>query len=83
MKPKSVSKYSKALQKALCLTCDNSRYTLKRTKVVYTKFVESLNSITRPRVGCIKKFMKSLQEKVDEKLQSSPTNRTIDNPIRG
>ena len=65
----------------LCLTCDDSRYTLKRIKVVYTKFVESLNAITRPRVGCIKKFMKSLQEKVDEKLQSSPTNKTIDNPI--
>ncbi len=67
----------------LRLTCDNSRYTLKRTKVVYTKFVESINSITRPRVGCIKKFMKSLQEKVDEKLESPPTNRIIGNPIGG
>ena len=60
---------------------DNSRYTLKRTKVVYTKFAESLNAITRPRVGCIKKFMNLLQEKVDEKLESSPTNKIIDSPI--
>ena len=67
----------------LCLTDNDSRYKLKRTEVIYTKFRESLNAITSPRVGCIKKFMKSLQEKVDEELKSSPTNKTIDNPMGG
>lgn len=63
------------------LSHDKSRYTLKRTKVVYTKFVDSLNTLTRPRVGDIGKFMNLLQEKVDEKLESPPINKTIDNPF--
>lgn len=58
-----------------------SRYTLKRTKVVYTKFTEALNTITRPKVGNIQDFMKLLQEKVDEKLESPPINKTIENPF--
>ena len=62
---------------------DNSRYTLKRTKIVYTKFVETLDTITSPSVGCIEKFMNKLQEKLDEKIELPPTNKIIDNPIGG
>lgn len=58
-----------------------SRYNLERTKVVYTKFTEALNSITRPKVGKIDDFMKLLQAKVDEKLESPPINKTIENPF--
>ena len=58
-----------------------SRYNLKRTKVIYTKFTEALNMITRPKVGNIGDFMKLLQTKVDEKLEFPPINKTIENPF--
>ncbi|ODS23027.1 hypothetical protein AB835_11095 [Candidatus Endobugula sertula] len=63
---------------------DNSSktgFSLKKTKIIYTKFIESLNIITKPRVGDIKKFINVLQEKVDEKLEAEPINKTIDNPF--
>lgn len=63
---------------------ENSReagFNLKRTKVIYTKFIESLNRITKPRVGNIKNFIHVLQEKVDEKLEAEPVNNTIDSPF--
>lgn len=43
-------------------------YTLKKKKVVYTKFNESLQKITRSRPGKIEDFLAGLQEKVNEKL---------------
>lgn len=54
---------------------------LKKTKVVYTNFIESLNAITKPRVGDVKNFIGVLQDKVDEKLEAEPINKTIDNPF--
>lgn len=65
----------------LKLTVDKSRYELKKTKTIYTKFMDSINIITKPRVGNVKDFMKLLQEKIDEKLESPPINQTIDNPF--
>ena len=38
-----------------------TRYNLVRTKVVYTRFSEALNAITRPKVGRIEDFMQLLQ----------------------
>ncbi len=51
------------------------------TKIVYTAFVEVLNTISRPRVGNVDDFMRALQARVDEKLESPPVNRTIESPI--
>lgn len=65
----------------LVLDATTTRYNLKRTKVVYTKFSDALNAITRPKVGRIADFMKLLQSKVDEKQELPPTNRTIENPF--
>ena len=65
----------------LVLDATATRYNLKRTKVVYTKFSDALNAITRPKVGRIADFMKLLQSKVDEKQELPPTNRTIENPF--
>jgi hypothetical protein len=56
-------------------------YELFRERVVYTRFEPALNQITRSRPGRIEDFMNLLQEKVDEKLETPPTNRTIDNPF--
>ena len=65
----------------LVLDASATRYNLKRTKIVYTKFSDALNAITRPKVGMIEDFMKLLQSKVDEKQALPPTNRTIENPF--
>lgn len=58
-----------------------SRYVLRQTEVVYTLFSDALTRITLPNVGCIDDFMRRLQEKVDEKLESPPTNAVIDTPL--
>ena len=50
-------------------------YSLKKQDVLYTKFIDSLNIITKP------KFINHLQEKVDEKLESEPITKTIENPF--
>ena len=65
----------------LVLDASATRYNLKRTKIVYTKFSDALNAITRPKVGMIEDFMKLLQSKVEEKQALPPTNRTIENPF--
>ncbi len=45
-------------------------YELTRWKVVYTKFSESLEKITRSEPGNISEFVDVLQEKVDKKLDN-------------
>jgi len=59
----------------------NGTLGLSKTKTVYTKFSEALNTISRPKVGKIDCFLKILQSKVDEKLESPPANQTIENPF--
>lgn len=59
----------------------DSSFHLQKTKVVYTKFTEALNSITRPKIGKVDEFFKVLQNKVDDKLESPPTNQVIESPF--
>lgn len=58
-------------------------YALQRWKVVYTKFTESLEKITRSDPGKITDFIDVLQEKVDEKLENNnpPDTEAIDAPF--
>ncbi len=65
----------------LVLCADSSRYKLQRTKVVYTKFQDSLNAITQSKAGEVENFIKLLQEKIDEKLESPPQNKMLENPF--
>lgn len=67
----------------LVLDANATQYNLTRTRVVYTKFSEALNAITRPKVGKIEDFMNLLQSKVDEKQELPPTNKTVANPFEG
>ena len=60
---------------------DGLHYELFRERVVYTKFEPALLQITRSRPGKMEDFMKILQTKVDEKLETPPSNRTLDNPF--
>jgi hypothetical protein len=53
-------------------------YNLTRYKTVYTKFNDSLQQITVSRPGDVKTFIDVLQEKLDEKLETPPTNSTLE-----
>ncbi len=63
----------------LGLRADHSGYRLENTKIVYTKFHDALNTITRPRIGSVEKFIKLLQNKVDKKLESPSGGNTVEN----
>jgi hypothetical protein len=60
---------------------DGAHYELFRERIVYTKFEPALIQITRSRPGKMEDFIRLLQTKVDEKLETPPTNRTIENPF--
>jgi hypothetical protein len=50
-------------------------------RIVYTRFEPALNQITKSRPGKMEDFICLLQEKVDEKLETPPVNRTLENPF--
>jgi len=62
------------------LPSQDGRYHLAKTKTVYTEFSEALFSITIPKVGDVNNFLKVLQSKVDQKLESPPVNQIVDDP---
>jgi Restriction endonuclease NotI len=63
------------------LVPSDTGYQLTKTKTIYTKFTDALNTITRPKIGKVDDFIKILQSKVDEKLETPPENKTIDTPF--
>ena len=58
--------------------CGQERYVLKKINEVYTEFETSLKSITTPLPGKVDDFMKRLQDKLDEQLETPPVNETIE-----
>ncbi len=67
----------------LVLVNDNGqdRYRLTKIDEVFTEFESALLSITKPVPGRIDDFVKLLQEKLDEQLETPPTNKTVDKPF--
>lgn len=57
------------------------RYKLVKIDEVFTEFEPALLSITTPVPGKIDDFMKQLQEKLDEQIETPPTNKTIEKPF--
>ncbi len=57
------------------------RYSLTKVDEVFTQFEPALLSITTPSLGKVEDFMKLLQEKLDEQLETPPTNQTIEGPF--
>lgn len=57
------------------------RYELAKVDEVFTEFEPALLSITTPIPGDLTDFVTLLQEKLDEQLESSPTNKTIERPF--
>jgi hypothetical protein len=60
---------------------DGTHFELFRERIVYTRFEPALIQITRSRPGKMEDFIKILQTKVDEKLETPPSNRTLDSPF--
>jgi len=57
------------------------RYKLSKIDEVFTEFAPALMSITTPVPGNINDFVRLLQEKLDEQLETPPTNKTIERPF--
>ena len=59
----------------------SGRYLLTKVNEVFTEFEPALLSITTPLPGRMEDFIKLLQEKLDEQLETPPTNQTIERPF--
>lgn len=57
------------------------RYKLKKVNEIFTRFQSALMSITTPTPGKVDDFVKVLQEKLDEQLETPPINKTIEKPF--
>lgn len=57
------------------------RYSLKKVDEIFTEFEAALFSITTPSPGNVEDFIKLLQEKLDEQLETPPLNETIERPF--
>jgi hypothetical protein len=61
--------------------CDPDRYSLTKVDEIFSKFDTSLATITTPSPGDVGQFVKVLQEKLDEQLETPPNNHTIERPF--
>jgi hypothetical protein len=57
------------------------QYSLKKVDELFTEFESSLVSITTPSPGKIEDFIRLLQEKLDEHLETPPVTKTIEKPF--
>jgi hypothetical protein len=58
-----------------------TRYTLIKTNEIFTEFEPALLSITTSSPGNVNDFIRLLQEKLDERLETPPNNQIIDKPF--
>ncbi|MCF8382776.1 MAG: hypothetical protein K9G39_04155 [Chlorobium sp.] len=65
----------------LVIDGENERYQLKKLDVVYTEFQSALLSITTAVPGSVDDFVKLLQERLDDQLETPPSNKTLDKPF--
>lgn len=57
------------------------RYSLKKADEVFTEFEPALLSITTASPGKVQDFIKLLQEKLDDQIETPPINKTIEKPF--
>ena len=60
---------------------ETGKYYLTKVDEIFTKFESALLTITTPSHGKVEDFIKLLQGKLDEQLETPPTNRTIERPF--
>lgn len=63
------------------LKLESGRFRLERTDTIYTEFQAALQTLTQPVPGKLQDFLKVLQNKLDEQLETPPKNETIENPF--
>lgn len=54
------------------------RYSLRKVDEIFTEFEPALLSITTVLPGKVEEFMKLLQEKLDEQIETAPVTKTIE-----
>jgi Restriction endonuclease NotI len=59
----------------------SGRFGLKKVDEIFTEFESALVSITTPSPGKIEDFIRLLQEKLDEHLETPPVTNTIEKPF--
>ena len=60
---------------------ENYQYQLKKVDVLYTEFQPALLTITTAVPGNVDHFVRLLQEKLDEQLETPPNTKTLDKPF--
>jgi hypothetical protein len=60
----------------------NNRFNLELTKIIYTKFEQALDTITKSDAGNIEDFINTLQTKLDERLEHKPDAPLLENFIQ-
>jgi hypothetical protein len=60
---------------------EGGRYSLKIVDEVFTEFEPALLSITTASPGKVEDFIKLLQEKLDDQIETPPINKTIEKPF--
>ena len=60
---------------------DHERYQLRKIDVIYTGFQDAMISITTAVPGKIEDFVKLLQEKLYDQLETPPNNKTLEKPF--
>ena len=60
----------------------NNKFNLGLNKIVYTKFEQTLNKITKSEAGDVKDFINTLQAKLDERLENKPDAPLLENFIQ-
>jgi len=63
------------------LVPQGNSYKLKRVETVYTEFFPALSAITTSKPGSVNNFIKILQDKLDQQLETPPHNQTIESPF--
>jgi hypothetical protein len=79
--PKAVADIAWLIYDVKPPTTAGAHYEMFRARTAYTRFEPALNQITKSRPGNREDFLHQLQTKVDEKLETPPTNRLIENPF--
>jgi hypothetical protein len=65
------------------LVLQNNSFKLKNVDTIYTEFIPALSAITTSRPGKVNDFIKVLQDKLDQQLETPPQTQTIESPFPG
>jgi len=63
------------------LKLDAGQFKLEKIDIVYTEFQSALSTITQSVPGKLEDFMRVLQHKLDEQLETPPRNETLEKPF--